>query len=109
VDGSSIVLRAVTYGDADLDGIVSIADLNTLRRHLGASGDLAVWQNGDFDYDGRVTARDYAVLRRNLGLALPAAALSVASASQALPEPAFCLAVPALGLMLRRRCRRRLA
>jgi len=104
VDGTSVLLRAVPYGDANLDGVVSGADLRALRRHLGAAGAAAVWQNGDFDYDGRVSARDYAILRRNLGRSLPVGFFSAASI-QAVPEPALNLSIPALLLLLLRRRR----
>ena len=103
VDGSALLLRATRYGDADLDGVVGADDLLTLRRHLGARGGDAVWQNGDFDYDGLVGARDLLLLRRNFGTSMAWAGAAQARLA-AVPEPgAAALFLPFAALWLRRR------
>ena len=108
VDGTTLLIRATPYGDADLDGTVSNADLRALRRNLGGAGDRATWQDGDFDYDRRVTARDLALLRRNFGASVPVLAAmgeGVPGASP-VPEPSALTALlPLFVLALRRRRR----
>ena len=103
VDGTAVLIRPTLYGDADLDGTVAADDLITLRRHLGARGDRALWQNGDFDYDGRIGPRDFRLLRRNYGASMAApAAFTLQSA--AVPEPtAAAVFVPLSLLALHRR------
>jgi autotransporter-associated beta strand protein len=103
VDGTAVLVRATPYGDANLDGLVSSADLLTVRRNLGARGSRGVWQNGDFDYDGTVGVRDLALLRRNFGARMPAA---VAGDYMVVPEPqavAALLPLYVFGLRRRRR------
>ena len=43
------------YGDANLDGSVNVADLNTVLSYYGTSGG---WNHGDFNHDGFVDAAD---------------------------------------------------
>ncbi len=73
-DGDSVTLRATLYGDADLDGGVSINDFNTLAANFGKPG---VWTSGDFDYDGGVSINDFNLLAATFGQSLtgPAAAV----------------------------------
>jgi autotransporter-associated beta strand protein len=107
VDGSTVLLRATRYGDADLDGVVGADDLLTLRRHLGATGDRAVWQNGDFNSDGRVNASDLVLLRRNYGTSMSPTAMLAAAQVSVVPEPsaaaAMLLTLAGVGLRRRRR------
>lgn len=51
-------------GDATLDGHVDVADLLTLARSCGNSGN---WSSGDFNDDGNVGVADLLVLARNYG------------------------------------------
>ena len=53
------------YGDATLDGQVSIDDFWILLAHWGASG--AGWASGDFTGDGHVSNDDFSVLLSNWG------------------------------------------
>ena len=62
------------FGDANLDGAVSVEDMVTVRRHLGARSSRAGWRDGDFDYDGRVGPQDLLLLRGNYGVRSPAGA-----------------------------------
>ena len=92
-------------GDANLNGAVSVDDMVTLRRNLGAAGGRAGWQNGDFDYDGLVSGRDLMLLRGHYGDRVTAAA---ASGFAAVPEPGGPVALLALAVfgLRRRRCGR---
>jgi len=54
------------YGDANLDGSVSIADFNALASHFGMSSG-ATWSDGDFNYDGSVSIADFNLLAANFG------------------------------------------
>ena len=66
-------IRSTLFGDADLDGGVSINDFNALAGSFGqASGKF--WANGDFDYDGGVSINDFNLLAGNFGQSLPATA-----------------------------------
>ena len=71
-DGTGgVTLRATLFGDADLDGGVSINDFNALAGNFGqATG--RVWTQGDFDYDGGVSINDFNLLAGNFGQTLPA-------------------------------------
>ena len=67
----NVTLRATLFGDADLDGGVSINDFNALAGNFGqATG--RVWSQGDFDYDGGVSINDFNLLAGNFGQTLPA-------------------------------------
>ena len=69
--GGTVTVRATLFGDADLDGGVSINDFNALAGNFGqASG--KVWVDGDFDYDGGVSINDFNLLAGNFGQTLPA-------------------------------------
>ena len=52
---SKITVAYTYYGDANLDGAVTISDFNTLASHFGTSGP---WGLGDFNYDGVVNLLD---------------------------------------------------
>ena len=75
-DGTAVIVKATLYGDADLDGGVSINDFNLLATNFGQSG--KVWIDGDFDYDGGVSINDFNLLATNFGSTLPASADSFA-------------------------------
>jgi autotransporter-associated beta strand protein len=108
VDGTTVLIRATLYGDADLDGTVAADDLLALRRNFGARGTRALWQTGDFDYDGRVGPSDFRLLRQNYGASMPAAAAGMFMTNlAAVPEPtsAATVLVPLGVLALRRRRR----
>jgi len=57
-DGSLVAAFAAP-GDTDLDGIVNIADLQTiLASGKYGTGSAAIWSDGDFNYDGVVSIAD---------------------------------------------------
>ena len=69
-DGAGqVAVKTALFGDADLDGGVSINDFNALAGNFGqAAGKL--WVNGDFDYDGGVSINDFNKLAANFGRTL---------------------------------------
>ena len=68
---SNVLVQAALFGDADLDGGVSINDFNALAGNFGqATG--KVWVDGDFDYDGGISINDFNLLAGNFGQTLPA-------------------------------------
>ena len=70
-DGSGVIVKAALFGDADLDGGVSINDFNALATHFGQSSGKA-WVDGDFDYDGGVSINDFNLLAGGFGQNVPA-------------------------------------
>jgi subtilisin family serine protease len=58
-NGSAIIVKPATYGDADLSGLVGMSDLGAL---LGSYGQSGHWQNGDFNYDGVIDFADLGIL-----------------------------------------------
>jgi hypothetical protein len=118
VDTTTLLLKIVPLGDADLDGTITPTDYTLLDRGLllGHSG----WSNGDFNYDGVVDAADNLIIDRTYAIqqgTLPSASFLAARQAQfgdayvaalvaSVPEPS-CLGVGAmLGAMLVRRRRR---
>ena len=117
--GTATLVRATLYGDADLDGGVSINDFNVLAGNFGqASG--RVWEQGDFDYDGGVSINDFNLLAGNFGQSLPASSemwagllafaaahndLAAFEAVTGVPEPSelAVLAVCGMAVLQRRR------
>lgn len=88
VDGSTVLIRVVRDGDANLDGSVNSTDYGILAIHYGQSGKM--WYEADFNYDGYVNSDDYNLLAGNFGLSVgpegPSATDWGALAS-AVPEP----------------------
>ncbi len=64
VDATATLVRYTRYGDANLDGTVSILDFARLR---GGFGSGSLWSEGDFNYDDTVSILDFALLRANFG------------------------------------------
>ena len=63
---NSLTLTASALpGDANLDGVVNVADFNALAGHFNASGQS--WLAGDFNGDGKVNASDFDLLAANYG------------------------------------------
>lgn len=92
-------LLAATAGDADLNGVVAMADLETLAGNWGLTG--VGWGGGDFNVDGIVDARDLDLLRLNWDA--EAAGVSAATAIAAVnfvPEPSTGAVVGACALLL---------
>lgn len=86
-------------GDANGDGIVSLADFLILREHFGSS-DGVTFADGDFNEDGTVSLADFLILRANFGDSGDAPTPDALGAS--VPEPATLAVFPLAALLLRR-------
>ena len=64
-----VTVMPAMYGDANLDGTVGLADLNTLLTNYGKSG--MTWSQGDFNYDGTVGLADLNTLLTYYGKSGP--------------------------------------
>jgi len=86
-DLSTVLIRYVYAGDANLDGTVDTVDFNNLASNF--SGTNRIWSQADFDYNQTVDTVDFNLLASNFSLVLPASdAISGDFASAAVPEPA---------------------
>ena len=108
VFAADVLARYTVYGDTNLDGTVTAADLT--RMDAGAVNHLTGWQNGDVNYDGVVDGSDYALADNAFNQQAGQVAAPAAVAAAAVPEPASVLALAgAAGLFRRRRPSGRLA
>lgn len=89
IDGSTALVRFTRYGDANLDGTVSLGDFANLGANFNTP---ATWGRGDFNYDGQAGIADFSLLAANFNLSVPAD-MPLARGG-AVPEPATA------GLML---------
>jgi hypothetical protein len=103
LDGSAVLLRYTTFGDANLDGTVDSNDFAVISMHYNATGQL--WYQGDFNFDGVVNAMDFNTIASNFGQVLPSAPPDAALAAL-VPEP-LCLAGVLLFTTVARRRRNR--
>jgi autotransporter-associated beta strand protein len=106
VDQSAIVVRHTRYGDANLDGLVNLADFNRLAAGFGSG---TRWDQGDFDYNGIVNLADFNRLAANFGQSAAGTEVTPedwANLASAIPEPSsLALAAVGAAAMLRRRRR----
>jgi len=75
---NTLLVRWTRYGDVNLDGAVGFADLLTVARNYGKTGQN--WDQGDMNYDGAVAFDDLVTVARNYGAIAalrPAAAIIV--------------------------------
>lgn len=87
-------------GDANLDGLVNLADYTLVRAGFGAG---SRWQQGDFDFDGDVDFQDL----RAFKAAYPGGPAALAADLAAVPVPAaWAAGAGLLGMMGVRRRRR---
>jgi hypothetical protein len=66
VDNTSILIKHTFYGDANLDGTVTLADFNRYTANFGLTCG-ARWSQGDFLYNGNVFLEDFNRLATNFG------------------------------------------
>jgi hypothetical protein len=108
VDDSAVLVRWTRYGDATLDGQVTLDDFNRLAANFGQQSG-ALWTQGDFDYNGVVNLNDFNKLAGNFGLSAAGPDVTPedwAALGAAVPEPGAVGLVAAgmsLLLLLRRR------
>jgi hypothetical protein len=95
VDGTALLVRFTRYGDANVDGSVTLQDFNRLAANFGQSN--RTWSQGDFNYDGVVSLQDFNRLAAQFGLSAAGPAVTPddwAALAAAVPEPSV------LGLLL---------
>jgi autotransporter-associated beta strand protein len=88
-----VTVKRTFYGDADLNGLVDVADLGILASNWQTAGN---WALADFDYTGFIDVNDLGLLASNwqagvgnpLGPSLQEAMASVGLGNVAVPEPA---------------------
>jgi hypothetical protein len=88
VDDTAVLISYARYGDANLDGIVTLADFNRLASGFGQPG--RGWTEGDFNYDGIVNLQDFNRLAANFGLTAAGPDVTPAdwaALASAVPEP----------------------
>jgi hypothetical protein len=110
IDSSTVLIELTSYGDADLDGDVDVADLGRLATRWQTGSNR--WSNGDFDYNGTVDVNDLGLLATNWqagigsppGPSLAQALASLGLPNATVPEPiGLGLVCAATALMRRRR------
>jgi len=113
VTGATTIAMYTYAGDVNLDGLVDGADYGTLDNWIQFPGTDG-YANGDVNYDGVIDGADYGVLDNTIQLqGAPIPGVNGASGAlagvTAVPEPSVCgfAAVAAVGLIVRRRRRRR--
>lgn len=94
-------------GDANLDGVVSLADFLILREHFGTSGPDVYFQQADFNGDKAVTLADFLLLRANFGNAGGGDAAAMDAWLGTVPEPATASLLAVCGGLGMLRVRRR--
>jgi hypothetical protein len=110
VVATDVLVRSTVYGDANLDGVVNVADYTRVDAGFIANGTLTGWANGDFNYDGTVDGSDYTLIDNAFNtqsttapvttvaastLATPAAsAVTVASEAAVVAKPAAAVVTP---------------
>ena len=108
VDNTSVLIAFTRFGDANLDGLVNLADFNRLASNFGSTS--AVWSQGDFTYDGTVNLADFNRLASNFGLSAAGTEVTPedwAALASAVPEPGTAQALLALTCAAGSRRRRR--
>lgn len=101
VDPTDVLVKYTYFGDANLDGRVSIADY--LATDRGFARNLTGWANGDFNYSGVIDAADFFLIDQafiNQGAVLAPALLVEPTP---VPEPSAILMLVLAAPLLRRR------
>jgi hypothetical protein len=110
--GAAALLASGTGGDANLDGTVTVADLDILRANWKADNLVRGWKQGDFNQDGQVNLVDLVITADHWQAGVPGAAGSPLDVeaflanAQPVPEPSgACLLAIGLSLLLLRQIR----
>jgi hypothetical protein len=106
IDDTTLIVRLVRLGDANLDGAVDLRDFDRLAVNFGHP--VAGWSQGDFNYDFVVNLRDFNLLAGNFGMNVPGPDVTPgdwAALASRVPEPA-CAWLACLGGTLAVRLRR---
>jgi len=72
---SQVTIAYTVYGDANLDGAVSLGDLAQVLANYNKSG--VNWADGDFNYDNTVNLGDLAMLLADYGLSASSSSIDV--------------------------------
>lgn len=94
LDADTLVgqVLGTAYGDADLDGQLTVLDFSQWRH--GFLNGLTGWANGDFDGDGTVTVLDFSIWRSGF-LGTP---VTLGMSATTVPEPATAVLALLSGL-----------
>jgi hypothetical protein len=106
IDDTTLILRLVRLGDADLDSTVDLRDFDRLAAHFGHR---VGWSQGDFNYDFVVNLRDFNLLAGNFGMSVSGPDVTPAdwaALASRVPEPGACAWVACAGGTLAVRLRR---
>ena len=92
-----------SYGDAEYDGMVDLADFTIVKKHFGW-GHVDGWTSGDANGDQMVQLDDFVILKQHFGDFVPHDQFD---SGRIIPEPltatATLIALAALGRYVRRR------
>jgi len=103
VDVYNIPFKIARFGDANLNGVVSVGDVVLLAGHFNQSGG---WEQGDFTGDDIVSIGDLTVLANHFGEGydFTSSEVNYSSLSSSVPTPsAFISGLSALALLNTRR------
>jgi hypothetical protein len=90
IDSTTVLVAYRRYGDATMDGTVTLADFNALAANFGLNN--RVWTEGDFNYDYIVNLMDFNLLAGNFGMSGSPGGPTPqdwAALAAAVPEPAL--------------------
>jgi hypothetical protein len=90
VPAGAVMAKVTAYGDANLDGVVNVADYTRIDAGFISGG--TGWANGDFNYDGVVDGSDYTLIDNAFNMQATPPASAVAPATSVLAAPAALVA-----------------
>ncbi|WP_145079332.1 beta strand repeat-containing protein [Poriferisphaera corsica] len=103
--GNDLIARFSILGDANLDNVVDMADVNLVQANTGATT-TQTWVNGDFNGDGIINDVDMNIVTANYGVDATNIVYNpngAATALSAIPEPSSLLLLGSAGILLIRR------